>query len=203
MPDEPLVCGLDLSRGGADDTVFRFRRGTDARSIPEVRVAGDRARDSMQVATLAADILARNYQVAGQQPQKVTMMFVDATGGSIGGPIADRLRQLGHKNVIDVQFGGESPDPKLGNMRAFMWDRMRTWLGRGCIDGSPALEQDLVGPGYKHDKSDRVLLESKEAMKERGLDSPDHGDALALTFAQRVNIPAPVSAPYKPVSRWG
>jgi hypothetical protein len=29
-------------------------------------------------------------------------------------------------------------------------------------------------------------MESKEEMEKRGLDSPDDGDALALTFAQRV-----------------
>lgn len=181
LDDAPLVCGLDLARGGSDECVFRFRRGHDARSIPAVRVPGEQSRDSMKMVTLAADVLARHYE-----GRKVSMLFVDATGGSIGGPIADRLRQLGHKNVVDVQFGGESPDMKYANMRAYMWGRMRDWLPNGAIDASPHLEVDLTGPGYFHDKRDRLLLESKEQMKKRGLDSPDDGDALALTFAQVV-----------------
>jgi hypothetical protein len=135
----------------------------------------------MKLVTLAGDVLDRSYD-----GRKVAMMFIDATGGSIGGPIADRLRQLGHRNVIDVQFGGESPDPKLANMRAYMWSKMRDWLKLGAIDSTPALEMDLTGPGYLHDKQDRLLLESKEQMKKRGVDSPDDGDALALTFAQPV-----------------
>jgi hypothetical protein len=181
LPDEPLIAGLDLARGGSDECVFRFRRGADGRSIAPIRIPGEQARDSMKLVTLAGDVLDRSYD-----GRKVAMMFIDATGGSIGGPIADRLRQLGHRNVIDVQFGGESPDPKLANMRAYMWSKMRDWLKLGAIDSTPALEMDLTGPGYLHDKQDRLLLESKEQMKKRGVDSPDDGDALALTFAQPV-----------------
>ncbi len=184
LGDELLICGLDVARGGSDDCVFRFRRGYDARSIPPVRIPGEQARDSMRLVTKAADLLA-------QYP--ISMMFIDATG--IGGPIADRLRQMGHRNVMDVQFGGESPDAKLANMRSFMWSKLRDWLPRGAIDKTPRLETDLTGPGYKHDKQDRVLLESKEDMKKRGLDSPDDGDALALTFAMPV---VPKSRPQRP-----
>jgi hypothetical protein len=198
LSDDPLIAGLDLARGGSDECVLRFRRGADARSIPAVRIPGEQARDSMKLVTLVADALARNYN-----GRKIAMLFVDATGGSIGGPIADRLRQLGHKNVVDVQFGGESPDPKYANFRAYMWGRMRDWLPRGAIDATPALEVDLTGPGYFHDKRDRLLLESKEQMKKRGLDSPDDGDALALTFAQAVTPRPPAPMPYKPTGMWG
>jgi hypothetical protein len=199
LPDDPLVCGLDLARGGSDSCVFRFRRGLDARSLPPVRLTGQQARDSMKVVTVAAEVLGKSYD-----GRKIAAMFVDATGGSIGGPIADRLRQLGHSNVIDVQFGGESPDARYANMRAFIWGRMRDWLVKGAIDTLPRLETDLTGPGYQHDKSDRLVLESKESMKKRGVDSPDDGDALALTFAQTVS-PAlgTVVAPYRPKGRWG
>ncbi len=196
LADEPLVCGLDVARGGSDFCVFRFRRGTDARSIPAVRIPGEQARDSMRLVTLATDILSRTYD-----GRKVQTMFVDATG--IGGPIVDRLRQLGHRNVIEVQFGAEAPDPKFANMRAFMWGQLRAWLPKGCIDPSARLESDLTGPGYAHDKRDRIVLEPKEKMKERGLDSPDDGDALALTFAMPVRPQASASAqPYTPRGTW-
>ena len=181
--DDPLVCGLDVARGGGDRCVFRFRRGSDARSIPPVVVPGEQSRDSMRLVTLAADLLERH---------PITTMFVDGTG--IGGPICDRLRQMGHRNVIEVQFGGESPDPKYANMRAFMWGKVREWLKHGAIDESPRLESDLTGPGYHHDKRDRVVLESKEIMKARGLDSPDDGDALGLTFAAPVKAQRVVSS---------
>lgn len=175
LPDDPLLCGLDVARGGGDRCVFRFRKGHDARSIQPVIVPGEQARDSMRLVTVAADLLER---------YPISMLFIDGTG--IGGPICDRLRQMGHRNIMEVQFGAESPDPKLANMRAFMWSKMRDWLSRGAIDSSATLETDLTGPGYHHNKRDQLVLESKEDMKKRDLASPDDGDALALTFAAPV-----------------
>jgi hypothetical protein len=96
---------------------------------------------------------------------------------------------------VEVQFGADSPDPKFKNMRAFMWGKLRDWLARGCIDTAARLEQDLTGPGYSHDRQDRVVLEPKEHMKARGVDSPDDGDALALTFAAQVMRSRPVQIP--------
>lgn len=183
FPDDPLVAGLDVARGGSDECVLRFRRGHDARSIPAIRIPGEQSRDSMRLVTLAADVLGRDYG-----GRKVSMLFVDGTG--IGGPIVDRLKQMGHRNVVEVQFGAESPDPKCANMRAYMWTKLREWLPRGAIDASPALDIDLTSPGYFHDKRDRLVLESKEQMKKRGIDSPDDGDALALTFASPVALPS-------------
>jgi hypothetical protein len=196
LADDPLVAGLDVARGGTDECVLRFRRGQDARSIPAIRVPGEQARDSMRLVTLAADVLGRSYN-----GRKVAMLFIDGTG--VGGPIVDRLRQLGHSNVVDVQFGSEAPDGKCANMRAFMWRQMRDWLRHGAIDSTPALEMDLTGPGYKHDSRDRLLLESKEQMKARGVDSPDDGDALALTFAAPVRTDRVALPQYRPPSRWG
>lgn len=197
--DEPLIVGLDIARGGSDDCVFWFRRGMDARTIPPVIVPGEEMRDSMRLAAVAADILGRSYNGV-----TVTTMVVDATG--IGGPVGDRLRQLGHENVFDCQFGGESPDRQYANMRSFIWAKTREWLAFGAIPASPdpigvRLETDLTGPGYFHDKRDRVVLESKEDMKERGLASPDYGDALALTFAYAVAPTAgakKTAVPYRP-----
>lgn len=190
LPDEPLVLGIDLARGGSDDNVLRYRRGLDARSIPAVVIPGEKARDSMFMVTKIAT------EIEQRKPDAV---FLDATGGSVGGPIGDRLRQLGFK-VIDVQFGGQPPDPKCLNMRAYMWKRLRDWIAIGAIDKSTGLEMDLCGPGYHADRQDRLVLESKESMKDRGLDSPDDADALALTFAQPVHAKRPVVETKKYVS---
>jgi hypothetical protein len=72
-------------------------------------------------------------------------------------------------------------------MRSYIWSKTRDWLGHGAIGHSPQLEIDLTGPYYHHNSHDQIVLEAKEDMKKRGLDSPDSGDALALTFAQPVD----------------
>lgn len=198
LADEPLVCGLDVARGGGDDCVFRFRRGVDALSVQPIRIPGEQARDSMRVVSVAAETLAKTYE-----GRKIAMMFIDGTG--IGGPIVNRLQQLGFGDRIrEIQFGWKSPDERFANMRAYMWGKMRDWLATGSIDTSARLESDLCGPGYSHNKQDQIVLEAKEHMKARGVDSPDDGDALALTFAQPLAVTLGIApAPYRPISSWG
>lgn len=184
LNDDPLIVGVDIARGGSDDLAIRFRRGNDGKSIPAVRIPGELVRDSALVVGKLSQILDTYYYGSlYDQGIKPTMMFVDGTG--VGGPICDHLKQLGRENVIEVQFAGKSPDPHYNEMRAFMWGKLRDWLDRGAIDSDTQLETDLTGPQYGFRK-DKLVLESKEDMKKRGLDSPDDGDALALTFAQPV-----------------
>jgi hypothetical protein len=40
-----FICGVDVSGGGAAWNVIAFRRGTDARSIPRIRIPGEHTRD--------------------------------------------------------------------------------------------------------------------------------------------------------------
>jgi hypothetical protein len=189
LPDDALVCGLDVARGGMDHNVFWFRRGQDARTIPPIRIPGEKTKDTTLLVARACEVLEAKYH-----GRRVDMLFVDGTG--IGGPIYDRLVQLGHgARVTEVQFGGEAPEithgQKVANMRAFMWARGKEWLKRGAIPEDPQLESEITAPGYTHDKRDRVVLESKESLKKRGVASPDHADALFLTFAAPVAVVAP------------
>ena len=179
LPDEPLVAGCDLAWGGNDDNYIYFRRGRDARSIPPIKIPGALTRDPGVLTNRLADILSANYD-----GQRVAMLFLDSAG--IAGAVGTRLRNLGHLNVLEVNFGADSPDPKCRYMRDFMWREMKDWLLVGAIDKSPRLESDLTAPGLREDNLQRVWLESKKDMRIREVISPDAGDALALTFAQKV-----------------
>ncbi len=184
LADEPLVAGVDMAWGGEDDNVVRFRCGLDARSIPPIRVKGEFTRDPQVMVTRLADVLQGEWL-----GRKVHTMFLDSAG--IAGPVGARLRALGHRNVQEINFGADSPDPKARYMRDYMWMKMKDWLLRGAIPSEPQLESDLVAPGVRPDRQQRVWLESKEDMKRRGVDSPDDGDALALTFAAPIAVPRP------------
>lgn len=171
-PGAPLLMGVDIARFGDDETVIRFRKGRDARSIPPYRYKG---LDTMQVAAEVAALIDKF------RPDAV---FVD--GGGVGGGVVDRLKQLGYR-VIEVQSGSKAEDTeKHLNMRVQMWDEMRDWLVYGCIDGDDRLIDDLTGPEYKITDKGSIRLETKDEMKKRGLGSPNDGDALGLTFAQPI-----------------
>ena len=192
LPDEPLVAGCDLAWGGADANVIRFRRGRDARSVPAIRIPGELTRDPAVLTNRLADVLMQTYD-----GHPVAMLFLDSAG--IAGAVGTRLRALGHQNVLEVNFGADSPNPQCRYMRDWMWFQMKDWLLTGAIDASPRLEADLTGPGLREDLKQRVWLESKKEMKARDIASPDEGDALALTFAQPIRLKAQLG---RPVGGW-
>lgn len=190
---EPLVAGVDLAWGGDDKNIVRFRRGNEARNdgihLPKpIKIPGEFTRDPAILTVRLGDILAAEHECSGKK-LKVAQMFIDSAG--IAGPVGANLRALGHKNVMDINFGADSPNPRQVYFRDYMWQKGKDFLLVGAIDKDPQLETDLTGPGFKLDQQQRVKLEPKEMMKKRGLASPDDGDALMLTFAHAVGIPKP------------
>lgn len=180
IPTDPLVAGCDLAWGGSDFNVIRFRKGLNARLIPPIKIPGELTRDPAILTNRLGEVLTRSFD-----GERIEMLFLDSAG--IAGPIAARLREMGHKNVREVNFGADSPDQHYAYYRDYMWGMMRQWLiDGGAIDDDKELILDLAGPLLITDLKHRVKLEPKELMKKRGIDSPDDGDALALTFAMPV-----------------
>lgn len=170
-PWAPLIMGVDPARFGDDSTVIRFRQGRNAKVIPPVKLKGA---DNMQVANQCAHLI-NTYN-----PDAVCIDAGNGTG------IIDRLKEMGFK-VHEVWFGSSSPEPEYANFRTYMWAQMREWLKGGMIDNDSDLVDDLSSPEYKFmGAGDRLMLESKEQLKQRGFSSPDNGDALACTFAVKV-----------------
>ena len=64
-----------------------------------------------------------------------------------------------------------------------MWGALRAWIKTGALPPDPELKAQLIGPTYSFNNKNEILLESKEDMMKRGVESPDRADALALTFA--------------------
>lgn len=188
LPDDPLVAGVDFAWGGSDDNVVRFRRGLDGRSIPPIKIKGEFTRDPAVMVGKLSDVLTKSYN-----GQKVAMLFFDSAG--IAAPVESRLRAMGHKNIMVVNFGGHSPSPKCAYMRDYIWNEMKLWMAAGAIDTDPGFAADLAKPILVSDPKQRIKLEPKDVMKKRlgkmGLDatSPDDGDAFALTFAMPVGPP--------------
>lgn len=181
----PLVIGVDPKREGKDRFSKAWRRGrkvekivSDASPIDNVTAAG----------LIKADI----------DRDKPARVFIDAGGG---GGIYDILVSWGYGDVVRLVNFGSAPimPPRLdehgkqmagpANRRAEMWWLSREWLedeAGADIPDSEALQADACGPGYRYDTNQRILLEKKEQMADRGVRSPDEWDAVALTFAEPV-----------------
>lgn len=170
----PKILGVDVARYGSDRTAFVIRQGQVA-----FRPRIIRGNDTMTTAGQVAQL------IDSAQPAAT---FVDA--GGIGAGVIDRLGQLGYP-IIPVDFGSKALSPRFENKRVEMWWLMADWVRAGaCLPDSQELVQDLTAPRYTYANArGRLQLESKDDMRDRGLPSPDVGDALACTFA------APVAAP--------
>ena len=176
----PVVIGVDVAREGDDQSVISIRQGMKLWPQRKYRIP-----DLMEIVDKA--IMA--YEEFNAQ-----MIFVDAIG--LGAGVYDRLKQLRYP-VMPVMVGqkptGFSKNPHSANqqtqyfnLRAELWDRMKDWLQTADIPDDPELKKALTGIEYGFDGKDRLQLERKKDMKARGLDSPDEGDSIALTFYKTV-----------------
>lgn len=182
-----LVIGVDPARFGNDRFSIAWRQG---RKVTKVE------------SKINLDVVAgANWCKQVIDIDKPVRMFVDV--GGVGAGVVDILRDWGKPYsdiMVPVNFGdppqaeydilpsGEKrPGPK--NRRAEMWKRSRDWLnepGGADIPDRDGLQADACGPGYHYDLNQRLLLESKEHMRSRGVRSPDEWDAIGLTFAEPV-----------------
>ena len=172
---EPLIMGVDVARFGNDHTVLAFRQGRNARVIPFQRYLGD---DTM----IVAEHVAKAIEV-----YKVDKTFIDGVG--VGGGVIDRLNQMGYKNRIVEVSGANTPNKPLiyANKRAEMWGDMKDWLQTGYINKDIREQLTCIRSTTSSEKfHGKILLESKEKMRKRGVSSPDDADALSFTFAYKV-----------------
>lgn len=207
LDDEPILAGFDVSGGGSAWNVIRFRCGLDARSIPPVRISGEQGRDRNILIAKAAEIMKDGVMYKNRR-RKVEALFIDS---AFGAPIYERLQVLGYRNVHEVNFGGASPDRHQLNMRAYMANECKDWLLKGAIPEPNSkddcgLAQQLGLPGASLNSSNKLVIESKKSIVDRGEQSPDDGDALWLTFARKVAPHAANRIPLQavvPSRTWG
>ena len=110
--------------------------------------------------------------------------FVDDTGG-YGAAWIDALHQLG-RAPLAVHFAAKPHDQRYFNKRAEMYFEAAEWVkSGGQLPECPELAAAMTQITYSF-KGDRLLLEDKDQLKARLGFSPDHADALALTFAEPI-----------------
>jgi len=110
--------------------------------------------------------------------------------GGIGAGIVDRLRELGIVTV-EINYGAKAKNSAdYDNAATEMYDNFRQLLERHypVLPRNDELCGQLVTREYEILSNGRMRLESKEAMKERGLPSPDLADAVVQAYAESVRM---------------
>lgn len=176
------VWGVDVARFGDDRTALAKRQ---ANKLLEP-VKSWRGKDTMQVAGIIKNEFDETLPIL--RPAEI---LVDVIG--IGAGVVDRLRELGLP-VRGINVGeAASASDKFQRYRDELWWKGRDWFGaKDCaIPQDDALISELVAPTYTFTSSGKIAVESKQDMKDRGINSPDLADAFLLTLATGLGVPMP------------
>ena len=189
-PSDDLVYGLDVARFGTDRTALCKRRGN---VVLEIRSWG--GLDLMQTVGQVVN------EAKNDNPSEIC---VDTIG--LGSGVADRLREMGY-NVRDVNVSESSAmNPNANKLRDELWMSVKDWLETKTVKlpKDDTLRHELVAPRYTFTSSGKIVVESKDSLRKRGMRSPDLADSLCLTFAGNaamVGGRAPAWRPGKPLRR--
>ena len=149
--------------------------------------------DTMATAGAVARLLAVDF--GGQD----VIAAVDVVG--VGAGVFDRLREQGASVSAFSSASRALDSTRFANARAEAFWHLREALEAGKLDLDPAdeaLAAQLGALRWRVDSSGRILIESKDAIRARGLPSPDRADAAAMAL----NPPAarPAFVPAEPVA---
>lgn len=177
----PRILSCDPAEYGDDKTAIGGRQGRRIEKVERFAKQG-------QMAT--AGVLSVRLKKARDEGNPYDACVIDCSGGW-GGGIADRLGELDQVTpIIRLNFGERASDRDAYVIkRDEIWGEMAKEFEEHYDEielpaDDDLLAKDLCAPEYTHDSSRRLKLETKEHMKDvRGLDSPDSGDMLAMTYA--------------------
>ena len=170
---DEVVLAVDVARFGSDRSVILRRRGS---RVMDVRTF--RNMDTMQLA---------GWVAAAIQEASPERVCVDEIG--VGAGVVDRLKEQGFPiKGINVARRA-SQDDVFANVRAEGYWRLKELFAAGqiAIPNDHQLMGELSALRYSYDSQGRVLMESKDSMRQRGLPSPDKADALMLAFLESNN----------------
>lgn len=168
------ILGVDVAREGDDRSVIATKIGHDCTMPLKVFRGLDGPQLGMQVLMYANELRSKG----------IPRVYVNIDYTGVGASPYDWMKdKLPHVNKIISASQSTNPQ-RWANKRAEMWDKMKDFINEnGCLPKSEELAEDLCIPEKLIDQKGRLLLESKDSMKRRGMNSPDTADALALCFA--------------------
>jgi hypothetical protein len=169
--DEGQVeCGVDVARGGDDDTVFYLRKG--------LKIVKSRTIPSKELPPEARLVYVANELEGFLNNDKTALVKIDDTG--LGGGVTD-IMQAREYNVMPVNFQSTSNFPdKYPNLISEMWFEATRGIEAVSCEPNERLKSELVNRKYGIDKKGRRVVEAKKDYKGRGFRSPDDADAFLL-----------------------
>lgn len=167
----PIIIGVDPAEYGDDKTAIVIRWGRKV-----VYIATYHGEGNAEIAGRVALLIDK------WNPDAVC---IDVTG--VGTGVEAFLSDQGYPYIYRIHNGEVAIEPeKYRNHGAEMWALMRDWFidktARPSLPRNLELMGELSSRGFHYDAGRRLVLQSKEDMRNKGIKSPNIADALSLTF---------------------
>lgn len=186
--------GCDVARFGDDKTVIGYK--TDEKVTFYKKRQGQDTMKTADDIILLGEQLVQRYKLT---PEKDTPIPVKVDDGGVGGGVVDRLRQIKRNNpqrfwwleVYPVIFGQRIKHKYYHDSTTYMMGVVKKLLQPYDEEGNKKpvelilpddddLIAQLSGRRYELTETSRIKIESKDAIKKRGLPSPDEADCVLL-----------------------
>jgi len=182
--------GCDVARYGDDKTVIGYKIDEKA-EFHKKRQGQDTMKTADDIIFLGEKLI-REYNFKNEIPVKVD-------DGGVGGGVVDRLRQIKRNNserfwwldIYPVNFGKRINHKYFYDSTTYMMSVVKKLLQPFDEDGNKKpielilpndndLVAQLSGRKYFVTENSKIRIESKEAVKKRGRQSPDEADCVLL-----------------------
>jgi len=177
---DPLVLGIDVARElGGDDSVILSRRGPVVKGIETYKGV-----NTQELGYWALKEI---------QEQEAACAAIDVIGWGAG--TYDLLSKISPCPVLPVNVAESASNPDLySRQRDELWWQVRERFQAGTISipNDDELIGELTSIKYNFSKTakEKIKVESKQELRDRGLSSPNKADALCLSeYAMRFAAP--------------
>ena len=173
-PQGTRYWALDVARYGSDNSVLGERIGNSITWLE--------SKSNLDTMNLAGWVKHKYDGVPTHERPRI--ILIDVIG--VGAGVVDRLTEL----KLPVRGVNVSESAMVFSdgyrLRDQLWLDVKMWLESdlASLPNDRLLVEELVSPTYSFMSNGKLKLESKEAMKRRGVKSPDKADCIALTFAE-------------------
>lgn len=192
-----ISLGVDVARYGDDETVIALNAGGNV--TLQVMFRGQ------SLMTTVGKVVQQYRHIIAAYPTYRGKIYVNIDDCGLGGGVTDRLEEvrkeekLNRMVIVPVNAAARVPDDVVvdggkvkasdiyDNMTTYLWGTVKELLiaEEISLQNDNELVAQLSCRKYRLTSRGKMLLESKEEMKKRGISSPDRADAVALSCYER------------------
>lgn len=185
-----VAIGVDVARFGSDETVIALAICGKISTKCELK----EKYQGHDLMTTVGKVVQKYRWIRDTFPDYTGNIMVNIDDCGVGGGVTDRLREvreeeeLYYMDINPVNAAERVPDEEAyknyDNLTTYMWAQIREMMSGGALslDNDDELAAQLSSRKYRLSSRGKIILESKDDMKKRGLDSPDRADAVALSL---------------------